>query len=231
MSAPHLVIFDCDGTLVDGQHLVVAAMERAFLAHGLPAPDPRTTRGVIGLSLRIAVDEVLGGEMSEYGDRVTNTFREVFHEIRHQKTIDEPFYEGARALVNQLAARDDVHLAIATGKGSRAVHQMLETEGWEKAFISIQTADNSPSKPHPGMVLNALAESGTEPKNCVMIGDTTFDMQMARSAGVDAYGVAWGYHDVHMLSKAGAHIILDDYTALQSALLGRIYATGHGEQL
>lgn len=222
MSSPHVVIFDCDGTLVDGQHLVVASMEQAFLAHGLPAPDPRTTRGVIGLSLRYAVAEVLGEEMEEYAERITDTFRDVFHEIRRTNTIGEPFYDGAIELVDELTKWDDVYLAIATGKGRRAVDAMLEKQGWTDAFVSIQTADNAASKPNPEMVLNAIAESGAMAETAIMIGDTSYDMQMARSAGAHAFGVAWGYHDVDQLSKAGAHLILDDYKALRSAITGLV---------
>lgn len=219
---PYLVIFDCDGTLVDGQHLVIASMNAAFEEHGLEKPDERATRRVIGLSLRLAVAQVLGEEREHHAEAVTETFRKVFHEIRAAKTIDEPFYEGARDLVNMLAARNDVYLGIATGKGHRAVEAMLEKEGWQNDFITIQTADSAPSKPHPGMILNALSESGVEARNAYMIGDTTYDMQMARAAHVTALGVAWGYHDVKSLAKAGAHIILDDYPALTSALNGKL---------
>lgn len=220
MSAPYLVIFDCDGTLVDGQHMVVAAMERAFLHHGLAKPNPRKTRGVIGLSLRIAVARVLGAEREEHAGAVTETFKEIFHELRASKTIDEPFYDGAKELVSLLSERDDVLLAIATGKSRRGVDAMLEREGWHNTFVSIQTADSAPSKPDPGMIENALRDSGAERAAAFMIGDTTFDMEMARAASVNAFGVAWGYHPVTKLAAAGAHLIADDYPALKSALLG-----------
>jgi len=219
--APHLVIFDCDGTLVDGQHLVIASMKEAFRQHGLNAPDERATRRVIGLSLRIAVARVLGKEQEHLADRVTETFKQVFHEIRMAKTVDEPFYHGARELIQALSVRDDVLLAIATGKSRRGVDIMLEREGWHDTFVSIQTADSAPSKPDPGMIHNALFDSGVAVENTIMIGDTTYDMKMARAARVVAFGVAWGYHDTKSLAKAGAHMILDDYTALSTALNSR----------
>lgn len=222
ISHPHLVVFDCDGTLVDGQHRVIATMKRTFAEHGLIEPDDRATRRVIGLSLRIAISELLEDEERHHAEALTETFKRFFHELVAAKTIDEPFYEGARDLVNTLAARDDVHLAIATGKGRRSVDMMLEREGWNKAFHSIQTADNAPSKPDPGMILNALSDTGVRPEYAVMIGDTTYDMQMARAADVRAFGVAWGYHDVKSLANAGAHMILDDYPALMTALRSQL---------
>ena len=221
MSDLHLVIFDCDGTLVDGQYLIIAAMNAAFRRHGLEEPDVRATRRIIGLSLDVAVAEVLGPTQEHLTEQVVETFKEAFHEIRLSKTLSEPFYDGARELIATLSKRDDVLLAIATGKSFKGVDIMLEREGWQNTFVSIQTSDSAPSKPHPGMILNAMAESGVEAKNTVMIGDTSFDMEMARAAGVQAFGVAWGYHDVETLAKSGAQIILDDYQALESALMGQ----------
>ena len=221
MSDLHLVIFDCDGTLVDGQHLVIAAMKEAFLRHGLEAPDDRATRRVIGLSLKIAVASVLGPEQEHLADEVTETFKVAFHEFRLSNTIGEPFYEGARELVEKLSKRDDVLLAIATGKSLKGVDIMLERESWQNTFVSLQTADSAPSKPNPGMILNAMADSGVSPENTVMVGDTTFDMEMARAANTQAFGVAWGYHDVDLLAQSGAHMIMDDYAALETALNSR----------
>ena len=221
MSDLHLVIFDCDGTLVDGQHLVIAAMNEAFRRHGLEQPDERATRRVIGLSLKIAVSVVLGPEQEHMADEVTETFKIAFHEIRLSNQIGEPFYEGARDLIDKLSKRDDVLLAIATGKSMKGVDIMLEREGWQNTFVSLQTADSAPSKPNPGMILNAMADSGVSAENTVMVGDTTFDMEMARSANAKAFGVAWGYHDIESLAQSGAHIILDDYAALEAALNSR----------
>ncbi len=218
---PHLIIFDCDGTLVDGQHMVIAAMREAFHHHGLPEPDDRKTRRAIGLSLKIAIERVLGDELAHHAVDVTETFKRIFQDLRVKGNVPEPFYAGARELIESLSTRDDVLLAIATGKSRRGVDIMLEREGWENAFISLQTADNAPSKPDPAMVLNALADGGVKAHQAVMIGDTTYDMEMARSANVKAYGVAWGYHDAKALALSGASMILDDYKALDTALKSR----------
>ena len=115
---------------------------------------------------------MLGPEQEHLADEVTETFKVAFHEFRLANTIGEPFYEGARELVAKLSKRDDVLLAIATGKSLKGVDIMLEREGWHNTFVSLQTADSAPSKPNPGMILNAMADSGVSAENTVMVGDT-----------------------------------------------------------
>ncbi len=95
---------------------------------------------------------------------------------------------------------------------------MFDRYDWHGHFATIQTADTNPSKPHPGMIETALAETGIDAANCIMIGDTSFDMTMARAANVHALGVAWGYHPVARVQAAGAHGIVEDFAALRNAL-------------
>ena len=92
--------------------------------------------------------------------------------------------------------------------------RLFDREGWHSHFATIQTADDNPSKPHPSMILKAMAETGVEPEHTVMIGDTSFDMEMARSAGVGAVGVGWGYHTADRLHAAGAHVVVADAAEL-----------------
>jgi phosphoglycolate phosphatase len=117
-----------------------------------------------------------------------------------------------------LANRDDVVLGIATGKSQRGVAAVLEREGLTSHFVTIQTADTHPSKPHPSMILKAMAETGADPVDTLMIGDTTYDMIMARDAQVTAQGVAWGYHEESVLRGAGAHDVSADSRALMIAI-------------
>jgi phosphoglycolate phosphatase len=123
----------------------------------------------------------------------------------------DPLFPGAREAIVQLARRDDVALGIATGKSRRGVQRILDREGWAAHFVTIQTADTAPSKPDPGMVLQAMAEAGVGPAETTMIGDTTYDVEMAVAAGARAIGVAWGYHPVPALRSAGAHAIAEDF--------------------
>ncbi len=211
-----LVILDVDGTLVDSQALIVAAQRRAFAACGLPAPTRERSLSIVGLSLREAFTALVGS--SGPVERLAEAYRDAFGELRADPAHAEPLFPGIEAMIGRLAARDDVVLGIATGKSRRGVSHLVLRHGWERVFATIQTADDAPSKPHPGMILQAMAETGVAPAKTAMVGDTSFDMAMARAAGVRAIGVAWGYHPVAALREAGADTVVQDAAELQRAL-------------
>lgn len=214
-----LVIFDCDGTLVDSQHVIVAAMEDAFRSNGLVLPARDSILGVVGLSLVTAVEQLLPGESDPgFAVQLAEDYKASFAQRRHGPDHFEPLYPGVRGIIEDLAKRDDVLLGIATGKSQRGVRAVLEREGLTSYFATIQTADTHPSKPHPSMILHAMAETNAGPAGTIMIGDTTYDMLMAREAQVTAQGVAWGYHDVGALRGAGAHDVSADSSALMLAI-------------
>ena len=108
--------------------------------------------------------------------------------------------------------------------GYELIHTLLQREGWQSYFSSIQTADDNPSKPDPSMVLRAMAETGVEPEATVMIGDTTYDIEMGLAAGVGALGVAWGYHEPDLLHRAGAHAVVPAAEGLLAAIDARFAA-------
>lgn len=213
-----LVIFDCDGTLVDSQHAIVAAMEQAFRASNLAPPPRPAILNVVGLSLDLAVMQLMRVRDPVTAHPVAERYKDAFAELRARPDHDEPLFPGCRAALDALVRRDDVLLGIATGKSRRGVAAVLEREGWQKHFATIQTADGHPSKPHPSMVLKALAETGVEPDRAVMVGDTSYDIEMARAADVAALGVSWGYHPVDELREAGADLVIDDYAELSGAI-------------
>ena len=212
-----LAVFDCDGTLVDGQADVCWAMERAFTRAGLTAPDVSLVRRAVGLSLPQAV-RALAPDLSEDQNRaVTEFYRTSFRARREEGLLDEPLYDGIAELLAGL--RDSGwQLAVATGKSDRGLAACLATHGIADMFVSLQTADRHPSKPHPAMLEAALFEAGALPQQAVMIGDTSFDMLMARSAGVRGVGVAWGYHAPAELLASGALSVADTVAALSQAL-------------
>jgi phosphoglycolate phosphatase len=203
-----LVIFDCDGTLVDSQHLIVEAMNYGFEANGLPPLPREQVLSIVGLSLPLAIERLLPDHPPGVIASVTDGYREGFIQIRNRPNSHEPLYDGIRETVETLAARDDMLLGIATGKSIRGVERLLNHMGWTQHFVTIQTADTNPSKPHPAMIETAMREAGCEPQRTLMIGDTTFDMIMAREAGVAALGVSWGYHPVKALHAEGAHHVV-----------------------
>jgi len=214
-----LILFDCDGTLVDSHHNIAEAMRRAFAELGVPYPGDAATRGIIGLSLHAAV-AALAPEGTDAATlaRLEEAYKRHFFRLRHEPDFHEPLFPGAREALESLAAHDDVLLGIATGKSRRGLEVLLEREGLRDYFVTLQTADDAPSKPHPGMVLRALEETGAEPHCTALIGDTRYDMQMARAAGALPIGVAWGYHPPHELKAAGAVDIAEAFDHLPERL-------------
>jgi phosphoglycolate phosphatase len=212
-----LVVFDVDGTLVDSQHLIVAAQREAFAANGLTPPSRERSLSVVGLSLPEAFTALVGAHGPVAG--LVDAYKEAFRHLRADPACHEPFFPWAAELVADLAGQDDVALGIATGKSRRGVAHLVERHGWHSTFATIQTADDAPSKPDPAMLRQAMAEAGAAPGDTVMIGDATFDMLMARAAGVTPIGVSWGYHPVAALEEAGAEAIVRSYGELRALLL------------
>jgi len=207
-----LVIFDIDGTLVDSQDFIVEAQRRAFSAHGMDVPGRETSLSIVGLSLTEAFTALVGvgGPVASLAD----SYRAAWHELREEATFAEVFYPGAVEAITALAKREDIMLGIATGKAKRGVKHLFDRCGWHAYFKTIQTSDDHPSKPAPDMIRAALAETGVAPDLTFMIGDTTYDMQMAQAAGVHGIGVAWGYHSAEDLRKAGAEAVVQDFAKL-----------------
>jgi phosphoglycolate phosphatase len=213
-----LIIFDCDGTIADSQHMIVAAMTEAFRVADLAAPPREAIVQVIGLSLEHAVRQLLPDDLHPRAAQMAEDYKAAFHVLRDAGLPQEPLFPGVKAAIELLHARG-LALGIATGKSRRGVRLLLEREGLVDVFATVQTADTHPSKPDPSMIDTAMAETGATRDETVMIGDTTFDMAMARNAGVTAMGVSWGYHPVPALRDAGAHIIVDDAAAMLAQLL------------
>jgi phosphoglycolate phosphatase len=219
-----LVIFDCDGTLVDSQHAICAAMTHAFSALGLPVPGRAEILSIVGLSLPQAFAVLAGEHPPNTQAGLIELYRTDFPGRRDPSVVHDPLYAGIAETVAELADRAGVRLGIATGKSRRGVARILAREGWERHFLTIQTADDHPSKPHPSMILQAMREAGAGPASTLMVGDTTFDIEMACNARVGALGVAWGYHAPERLRQAGAHAVAERTDALLGAIDARLAA-------
>lgn len=218
MMTPRLVLFDVDGTLVDSQHMIVAAVTRAFQAEGLVPPQREAILSIVGLSLLEAMQTLGHHEPGFPAAALREHYTAAFTALRLAGQHDEVLFPGAFDTIERLSRRDDLLLGIATGKSMRGVNRMLKTQGMEGRFLTIQTADDNPSKPDPGMVQRAMAEMGTTPDTTVMIGDTAWDVRMARAAGATAIGVDWGYHDRELLVEAGASCVLVDFWQVEAAI-------------
>lgn len=214
-----LVIFDVDGTLVDSQAHIMASMEGAFAAHGMAVPGRAEVLSIVGLSLPQAFARLVP-ERADLWEGLTAAYKDTFAGLRMagDAAVLSPLFPGAEAVLSTLAERDDLLLGVATGKSKRGVDHLIELHGWERMFQTVQVADFHPSKPHPAMVEACLAETGVEPGAAVMVGDTSFDIKMARAAGIAALGVAWGYHPADDLVAAGAARVLADFADLPGAM-------------
>lgn len=201
-----LAIFDCDGTLVDSQADICRAMEDCFSAAQLAPPAREATRRVVGLSLVDAIRTLLPDAEPSFHVSLAEDYKRAFHRLRAGGHIDEPLFDGVIDLLHGLEAEGWL-LGVATGKSDRGLRLCLERHRIHGRFITLQTADRHPSKPHPAMIEAALADAGADPAASVMIGDTSYDMAMAKAAGVAAIGVGWGYHDAVELTEAGADFI------------------------
>ena len=202
-----LAVFDCDGTLVDSQHAIFEAVSVAFVSVGAEPPRIEQSRRVIGLPLQEALAALIPGESGLDPALLAERYKDAFLAARTRPNFEEPLFPGVVETLDALRTAGYL-LGIATGKGLRGLERTLGRHGILGRFATIQTSDSAPGKPNPDMLLRAMAEVGVEADACVMIGDTTFDVRMARAAHAKALGVAWGYHDVEELKTAGAHAIV-----------------------
>jgi len=200
-----LAIFDCDGTLVDSGATIAEALSLTFAEEGLPVPPPHVGRRVIGLSL---VEAMAGLAPDADHLHLAERYKQHFMGMRAAGRVEEPLYPGILELLDALE-QDGWLLAVATGKSDRGLRHCLDSHGIHARFVSLQTADRHPSKPHPSMVEQALADTGADAARSLMIGDTSYDMAMGKAAGVVPVGVAWGYHDHKDLVAAGAALVAD----------------------
>ncbi|UWR22997.1 HAD-IA family hydrolase [Sulfitobacter sp. S190] len=209
-----LVIFDVDGTLVDSQADILGAMHLAFSAEGLATPPRDQVLGVVGLSLDVLMPQLAPQADPDTHSRLVQGYKDSYMQLRALSGAAQssPLYPGARDVLEALQAQPDTLLGVATGKSRRGLDKLIEGHGLHGLFVTQQVADFHPSKPHPAMLHSALSETGVRAEHAVMVGDTSFDMDMAAAAGIAGIGVGWGYHSADRLGAA-AHTI-ESFAAL-----------------
>ena len=219
MTDLRLVIFDVDGTLVDSQAHILASMAAAFEGQGLAPPSRAATLSIVGLSLPVAMAR-LAPDRPDLTDALVNGYKSAFARLRlaRDPAAQSPLYPGAAEVLQALQAEPETLLAIATGKSRRGLDHLMGIHGWHGVFQSVQCADDHPSKPHPAMVEACLRDTGADAARAVILGDTSYDMEMGRAAGIAGIGVAWGYHDADMLLRAGADRVIDLFEDLPGVL-------------
>ncbi|MEM9223425.1 MAG: HAD-IA family hydrolase [Pseudomonadota bacterium] len=214
MAELRLVIFDCDGTLVDSATHIVEAMGTAFAASGLAPPHADDVKSVIGLSLHDAIRR-LSREAPSVVDSLVAAYKAQYRNATAARIATEPMFEGVAETLTRLNDGATL-LAVATGKSRAGLTRILNAHDLGHHFAATMTADDAPSKPAPEMVLRLLSQIGADASRSVVIGDSTFDVEMARRAGAFAIGVTWGYHSPARLKRAGAHQMASTMTELPS---------------
>jgi len=195
-----LVVFDVDGTLVDSQAHISNAMGLAFERHGLPIPKKSQVRSIIGLSLTEALQKMVPEGSEILHKKIVDSYVECFRSLRESSEYEpSPLFHGIRGLLDRLSVSEKYLLGIATGKGRGGLDYIIESHSLGHYFSTIQTADNHPSKPHPSMLYSALDETGLLSENAVIIGDTSYDMDMGEAANFNKVGVSWGYHSSEIM--------------------------------
>jgi phosphoglycolate phosphatase len=216
-----LAVFDCDGTLVDSQHSIVASMHAACDAHGFDKPSADAVRRVVGLPLDVAIRQLMPHVDQALSEVVSESYKSAFFELRQAGDVQEPLFPGIGHVLDRL---DDAGwvMGVATGKSHRGLVATLKHHALYDRFVTHQTADRAHGKPHPDMMFKAMSDAGAHPQDTIMIGDTTFDIEMAVNAGVRSIGVAWGYHETQELMDAGATQVVhttDELAAILFAIM------------
>ena len=221
MSNLKLAIFDVDGTLVDSQNSIVSSMNAAFAALSKPVPDRQKLLSIVGLSLPQAFQILAPWASETENAEMVCAYKDHYAASRAGGQDGSVLYDGALDALHSLNKVENIQLGVATGKSRRGLDILFDNHDLHSLFVTSQVADNHPSKPHPAMVRSALAEAGVSASDAVMIGDTTYDLEMAAAAGVPSIGVTWGYHSRRSLEAFEPVAVINDFAELVPALMSR----------
>lgn len=214
-----LVLFDMDGTLVDSQVAITSAMSEAFAKVGHVAPSREAILSIVGLSLDLAMAKLTPDADTATRDALVEGYKSSYLVSRQASGAGHsPLYPGTTEVLAALHAVPEYLLGVATGKSQRGLDAVIAAHELS-CFVTRQSADFHPSKPHPSMIHTAMSETGVAPEHTVMIGDTSYDIDMGHSAGVTTIAVDWGYHAADQL---GAHHTISSFAEL-APLLQRLW--------
>jgi len=212
-----LIVFDWDGTLMDSTAHIVNAIQHASVELGLPMPDTNAARQVIGLSLGAALKQACPDLPEARYQEMAAAYSKHFVASDESVVLFDGVDHGLRQL-----EQHGVTLAVATGKSRRGLTRALEATGLGERFAATRTQDDCPSKPHPAMLLELMALLDVSPERTLMVGDTTYDLQMAQLAGTHSVGVSYGAHERVMLESCAPLEIFEEFSTLQQWLLTQI---------
>lgn len=194
-----LLVFDWDGTLMDSEAHIIHCMNAAFADLGLAQPAADAVRNVIGLGLGEAVAGLFPEPDAALVDALAKAYRAHFFSDGFSRSDLFPQVETTL----ELLASQGYLLTVATGKSRRGLDKVLTETGLGRYFIATRCADETFSKPHPQMLNELLDYTGVDAPEAVMIGDTEYDLLMARNAGTDSIAVCYGVHSPERLLGFG----------------------------
>ena len=212
-----LLVFDWDGTLMDSIGPIVACAQATIRELELGELPEETVRGTVGLGLRETIEILSPGCDDALYGKILEGYRKHWHSFYRDMPL---LFDGVDGMLRSLAGEGYL-LAVATGKSRRGLDYALEQTGLREVFQATRTADEAFSKPHPQMLLDILDELGVSPREAVMIGDTTYDLEMARSARTHAVGVCSGGHGREELLRLEPLACLDQVVDLGTWLAER----------
>ncbi|NIM26721.1 MAG: HAD-IA family hydrolase [Gammaproteobacteria bacterium] len=218
VSRYRLLVFDWDGTLADSEQRIVAAAHTTIEALGLPPRSTEAIREIIGLAMSEAWQALFPEVPRSEEARFIACYRE--HYLSNAGT-PVPLFPGAKAALQGLAAQR-YRLAVATGKGRRGLDRDMAVHGLERLFSTTRSADEAPSKPHPQMLVDIIEELDVDAGETLMIGDTAFDLEMARNAGVASIAVASGVHTPERLLDFDPLALLETIAELPGWLADQV---------
>ncbi|WP_166367026.1 HAD-IA family hydrolase [Pseudomonas akapageensis] len=209
-----LLIFDWDGTLADSVGRIVEAMNMAARAGGYPERDDVAIKGIIGMALPEAIHTLY----PELSDEQLIAFRQRYAESYVALDAEpSPLFPGVLESLEAFRA-DGYQLAVATGKARRGLDRVLRSHGWEDFFDITRAADETRGKPHPLMLEQILAHCGVGPAQALMVGDSSFDLLMARNAGMDSVAVGYGALSLEALSVYEPRLSIERFPELRTWL-------------
>ena len=210
-----LVIFDWDGTLMDSADKIINCMQIAAKHCDVPVPSAEAVSHIIGISLKPAIKQLFNIDDDALAERLVLAYKEAF--VSHDATPC-PLFSGVDDLLSALKAKGTT-LAVATGKARRGLDRAWSQTGTGHYFSASRCADDAKSKPSPEMLLQILDDLNISAQDAVMIGDTTYDMQMAKSIGMRRIGVSYGVHAQVHLEALAPETIVHSIAELQQFLL------------
>ncbi len=209
-----LIVFDWDGTLADSTRMIVDCLREASADAGLRVPEPTAASNIIGLGLNEAVLALFGELNDVQYEQLTSRYRHHYH-LRDNET---PLFDGVTETLAELESLGFM-LAVATGKGRNGLNRSLQRSGLAQHFHATRCVDECHSKPHPQMLLELMDELGTLPERTLMIGDTSFDLQMAQNANVASVAVSYGAQPLTSLLPLAPLAHFSEFFSLSQWLL------------